>query len=70
MSEKEFEITYSDEAKKVVGPMGEFHQIEGVSPFGLAEDDGLCTAVSKVAVEMTNKIDDEIRKQIVEVAVE
>lgn len=70
MSEKKFEITYSDEAKKVIGPIGESYRFPGVSPFGLIEDGEVCTAVSRVAVEMADRLDDEICRQIVEVAKE
>lgn len=66
MSEKKFEITYSDEAKKVIGPIGESVML----PDGYFAGGVVRTAVGKYAVMIADKLDAEIRKHIIDVAKE
>lgn len=68
MSEKKFEVTYSDEAKKVIGSIGNWDEVAGMS---LPKDEfGAVSAMRKMAVMAVEKMDDEILKCIREVAVE
>jgi len=60
MSEKKFEIAYSDEAKKVIGPIG----------FTSLLNSGLLGDVRKVVLCMYDKLDDGIYEHIIEVAKE
>lgn len=60
MSEKKFEITYNDEARKVIGPIGSTSLLNS----------GLLGDVRKVVLCMYDKLDDGIHEHIIKVAKE
>ncbi len=70
MSEKKFEVTYSDEAKKVIEPIGEGHEFTPMGFFRCSAIGCAHSDVSKFAITMARKIDAEIHKHIIDVAKE
>ena len=70
MSDKNFEITNSDEAKKVIGPIGACDRFLNLPVLENSAGGEIFAIAKKAVVTMVDRLDSEIHKYIVGVAKE
>lgn len=67
---KRFKVTYSPEVQEVMSPIGKRCAFNDPMNMSLCLDDGIMSAINRMMVTATERVDDEIMNHLMKVALE